>query len=131
MTVTAFWYAKGFISVFDKEADWEADAIKIALTTSSYTPNQDTHDYFDDVTNEVEGDGYVAGGATLANASIDNTLNVIKLDGDDTAWADSTITARRAVIYDSTPGSAATNPLLFWLDFGQDESSSSGTFTIR
>jgi hypothetical protein len=93
-------------------------------------PNQDTHDYFNDVTNEVTGTGYTAGGATLGTPTIGNTLNVIKLDGDDTVWAASTITARIAVVYDSTPGTAATNPLLFWVDFGADVSSVSGSFTI-
>jgi len=131
MAVTAFWYAKAFLSMLDKEIDWEADAIKVSLHLVAYTPDQDAHDYFDDATNEHAATGnYVAGGATLANASIANTLNVVKLDGDDTIWANSTITARYAVVYDSTPGSAATNPLLFYVDFGEDESSSSGEFKI-
>lgn len=131
MAVTAWWYAKAFISMLDEEIDWVADAIKVALCTDSYVPNQDTHDYWDDVDNEVSGTGYTAGGATLANASIGNTLNVIKLDGDDVAWTNSDITARIAVICDTTPGSSATNPLILWIDFGGDETSSSGTFTIQ
>ncbi|HUX00956.1 MAG TPA: hypothetical protein VMY35_08240 [Phycisphaerae bacterium] len=130
MAVTAYWYAKGFLAAFNKEVDFAADAIKVALTTSTYTPDQDAHDYFDDVTNEVVGDGYVAGGHALGTPSIANTENVIKLDGDDTVWEASTITARRAVVYDSTPGTAATNPLLTWVDFGADEVSTAGDFTI-
>ena len=130
MAVTHNWYAKGFLSVFNKEVDWAADAIMVALTTSAYTPDQDAHDYFDDVTNEVVGDGYTAGGAALGTPTIANTENVIKLDGTDTVWAASTITARRAVVYDSTPGTAATNPLLTWVDFGADEVSTAGDFTI-
>jgi len=130
MAVTAFWYAKGFLAAFNKETDWAADTIKVALTTSTYTPNQDTHDYFDDVTNEVTGTGYTAGGAALGTPTIASTLNVIKLDGVDTAWTTSTITARRAVVYDSTPGTAGTNPLLLWIDFGEDKVSDAGTFTI-
>ena len=130
MAVTAFWYAKGFLAAFNKEVDFAADAIKVALTTSTYTPDQDAHDYFDDVTNEVVGDGYTAGGAALGTPTIANTENVIKLDGTDTVWAASTITARRAVVYDSTPGTAGTNPLLTWVDFGADEVSTAGDFTI-
>jgi len=34
------------------------------------------------------------------------------------------------VVYDSTPGTAGTNPLLFWVDFGVDEVSTAGDFTI-
>jgi len=131
MAVTAYWYAKGFISAFNKEIDFnEATKIKVMLTTSSYTPNQDTHDYKDDVTNEVSGTGYTAGGAELANGAVTNTLNVVKLDGDDVTWSSSTITARRAVMYYNT-GTASTSPLLLWIDFGQDEVSSNGNFTIQ
>jgi len=132
MAVSAFWYARGFLAAFNKEIDWAADANKVMLTTSTYTPNQDTHDYHNDVTNEVaNGNGYTTGGAALASPTIVNTLNVVKLAAEaTTVWAASTITARRAVVYDTTPGSTSTNPLLFWVDFGADVSSVSGSFTI-
>ena len=76
--------------------------------------------------------GYTTGGATLANASIGYTAgtNVVKLDGDDVSWTSSTITARYAVIVDTTPGSSATNPVLGYVDFGADVASTNGTFTI-
>jgi hypothetical protein len=133
MTVSAYWYGKGFLSVWNKEIDWAADAIYVALCTSTYTPDQDTHDYYNDLTNEVaNGNGYATGGMLLPTPTIGYTAgtNVIKLDGGDCAWTASTITARYAVIYDSTPGSAATNPLIAYIDFGADVSSVSGTFTI-
>lgn len=135
MAVTAFYYAGYFIQVNDKEIDFLADSMKVALTTSSYTPNQDTHDYFDDVTNELTtANGYTAGGDALDNKVNSNTNNVVKFDDtNDTTWTSSGagFTARRAVLYDSTPGTAATNPLMLWIDFGQDETASGGgTFTI-
>lgn len=55
---------------------------------------------------------------------------VIWLDADDVTWASSTITARYAVIYKDT-GVATTSPLIGFVDFGQDESSSNGNFTIQ
>ena len=131
MAVTAYWYAGAFIQAFDKEIDFLADSMKVMLTTSTYTPNQDTHDYKDDVTNEVTGTGYTAGGEALTTPTNTNTLNVVTFDAADTAWASSTITARLAVLYDATPASDATRPLMLWVDFGQNESSSSGTFTIQ
>lgn len=132
MAVTAKLYGKAFSSVFNKEMDWNSDTIKVMLTTSSYTPDQDTHQYKSDVTNEVSGTGYSAGGATAANPTITYTAgtNVCKLDADDVSWAASTITARYAVVYDSTPGSDATRPLLCYVDFGADVVSSAGTFSI-
>jgi len=101
------------------------------LTTNTYTPNQDTHDYKNDVTNEVVGTGYTAGGVALTTKVNSNTLNVVKWDSDDPQWTSSTITARRAVYYDSTPATDATRPLYCWVDFEGDKSRSSGNFTIQ
>lgn len=118
----------------NKEIDLLTDTIKVALCTSAYTPNQDTHDYFNDITNEVSGTGYTAGGATLASKtySVNTGTNVWTFDAADVTWASSTITnARYAIIYDATPGTAATNPLIAYIDFGSDKSSSGGDFVIQ
>lgn len=131
--VTAFWYGNAFISVFNKLIDIDSDAIKCMLTTSTYVPNQDTGDFKDDVTNEVSGTGYTATGTTLTTPSSTYTggTNVWAFDADDAVWASSTITARNAVVYDSTPATDATRPLLSYVDFGGDNSTSSGTFTVQ
>lgn len=126
-------YGKLSASVFNKEIDFDSDTIKVALVTSSYSPSQDNHDYWDDVVaNEASGTGYTAGGATLANKTVtyDAGTNKTTFDADDVSWAASTITARYAVLYDSTPGTNATRPLVAYVDFGSDQSSSSGTFTV-
>src|ERR1044071_7394752 len=117
--------------IMDGSIDLDTDTIKVALVTSSYTPDQDAHDFFDDVTNEVVGTGYTAGGASLANKAVtaDNTDNEGVFDADDTTWSTSTITARGAVIYKST-GTASTSALICYIDFGADKSSSAGNFTI-
>jgi hypothetical protein len=111
--------------------DLDTDTIKVALVTSSYTPNADTHDFFDDVTNEVSGTGYTAGGATLASVTVtvDTTNDRGVFDAADTSWATSTITARGAVIYKST-GTAGTSALIAYIDFVQDASSVNGTFQV-
>jgi hypothetical protein len=127
-------YGQFLSQALNKEIDWDTDTIKVALLTNAYTPNQDTHNYFDDVvTNEVSGaTGYTSGGNTLANKT--NTYNggsnTIVLDADDTTWSSSTITARYAVIYDASPATNATRPLIGYVDFGSDQSSSNGNFTI-
>ena len=117
--------------IMDGSIDLNTDTIKVALVTSSYTPDQDAHDFFDDVTNEVSGTGYTAGGATLANCAVtaDNTDNEGVFDADDVTWSSSTITARGAVIYKST-GTASSSPLICYIDFGEDKVSSAGNFTI-
>ena len=127
-------YGQFLGQALNKEIDWDTDTIKVALLTNSYTPDQDAHNYFDDVaTYEVSGaTGYTAGGATLANKTNTYTgaSNVIVLDADDVTWSTSTITARYAVIYDASPSTNATKPLIGYVDFGSDQSSSNGNFTI-
>lgn len=118
--------------IMDGSIDLDTDTIKVALVTSSYTPNQDTHDFFDDVTNEVVGTGYTAGGATLASkvVSVDTTDNEGVFDAADVTWSTSTITARGAVIYKST-GTAGTSALICYLDFSTDQTSTAGDFVIQ
>jgi hypothetical protein len=126
-------YGNFLAKSLNKEIDWDSDTIKVALLTSSYTPNQDTHDYYDDVVaNEVTGTGYTTGGNTLASKTItyDGTNNVIILDAADVTWSSSTITARYAVVYDDSGASNAAKALIGYVDFGSDQSSTNGNFTI-
>ncbi len=133
MPVTAYWYAKAFVNVFTrlKNIDYDTNAVKLMLTTSAYVPNQDTQEDKADVTNEVTGTGYTAGGETLASKTLSNTNNVVTLDAADVTWSNSTITARRAVLYDDSGATDADKAVLLWIDFGQDESSSNGDFTVQ
>jgi hypothetical protein len=133
MSVVSRWYGQAFLSALNKEIDWAADAIWVQLHTSSYVPDQDAHNYQNDLSGEVaNGDGYATGGMLLPSPTIGYTgaTNVIKLDGDDCVWSASSITARYAVIIDKTPGSAATNPLIGYVDFWQDVHSVNGIFTV-
>jgi hypothetical protein len=102
-----------------------------ALTTSTFVPDIDVHDFFNDVTNEVTGTGYTAGGATLASPTLtyDTATDQIRLDAADTTWTTSTLTARIAIGYKST-GTASTSPLIFFVNFGADVSTTAGTFQI-
>lgn len=116
--------------------DLDTSPVYMMLVTSSYTPDQDAHTKRSDVTGEVaNGNGYTTGGSEVANkaVSVDNTTNRGKFTHDAVAWANSTITARGAVYFVrvgadlSTP---ADDPLIGYVDFVTDKSSSSGTFTV-
>lgn len=113
--------------------DLDTDTIKVMLVTSAYTPDQDTHTKRSDITNEVSGTGYTAGGATLANKSVtvDNTDNEGVFDADDVTWSTSTITARGAVLYKSRGGASSADELIAYIDFTTDKTSSGGDFTIQ
>lgn len=132
MAVTAFLYGKFFNELAAKDTDIDGDAIKVMLCTSTYSPNQDTHEFKSDVTNEVTGTGYTATGKTLTTPATSYTAgtNTWAFDADDVTWTTSTITARYAVVYDSTPGSDAARRLIGYVDFGADVSSTAGDFTI-
>lgn len=130
MAVTANWYTNGPKHIAS-DTSWTSDTIKVLLTTSSYTPNQDSHEFKSSVTNEVTGTGYSAGGATLGTKSItvDTASNETRLIAGNVSWTTATFTARIAVIYEDT-GTAGTSALLGWVDFGADVPVSGGTFSI-
>lgn len=112
--------------------DLDTDTIKLMLVTSAYVPNQDTHTKRSDITNEVVGAGYTAGGATLANktVTVNNTTNLAIFDSDDVTIANATITARGAVLYKSRGGVATSDELISYLDFNSDITATGGNFVI-
>lgn len=126
-------YGQFIGKALNKEIDWDTDDIKVMLVGSSYSPNQDTHDYLDDVVgNQVSGTGYTAGGVSLTGKTntYDAATNTIVLDAADVTWPNSTVTARYAVIYNNSGASNATKPLIAYVDFVSDQSSTAGNFTI-
>ena len=111
--------------------DFDTNTFKAMLVTSSYTPNKDTHDKRDDVTNEVSGTGYTAGGVTTACTVTKDTANdKVTLQFAAVSWASSTITARALVIYKSLGGASSADALVAYNDFGSDVSSTAGTFSV-
>lgn len=193
---TTYQYRQALLKALNKEIDWNSDSIYIALVGAGYTPNYDTHDYWDDVVaNEASGTGYTANGQALASCTTTYTpanswgtahatstayalndvvrpsagngylyrakaagtsggsaptwpttiggevsdgtvtwecvgVGVTVLDAADPSWSSSTVTARYAVIYDRTPASDATRPLIACIDQGAAISSTNGTFAV-
>lgn len=132
MAGTWHFYGNGLLNVFKGNIDLDTDTFKIMLTTNAYTPNQDTHDFRDDVTNEVIGTGYTAGGTTLSGVSVtyDAASNEVRISWTDPTWPTATITARTAVIYKSRGGAASADELLAYCTEASDISSSGATFTV-
>lgn len=132
MSGTLTWYGNGLLNLARGNIDLDTDTFKVMLTTSAYTPNQDTHDFRDDVTNEVAGTGYTAGGATLTGVSVtyDAATNQVRVSWTDPTWPTSTITARTAVIYKSRGGAASADELLAYCTNDTDVSSTAATFTL-
>lgn len=132
MAGTWKWYGNGLLNVLNGNIDLNTDTFKIMLTTSTYTPNQDTDDFRSDVTNEVGNSGTYAsgGGAVTVSTSYDSATNEVRVNLTDVSFTSATITARTAVLYKSRGGAATADELVGYCTESGDVSSTAGTFTI-
>ena len=118
------------------------DTFKIALYTSSATgtdfggsgTDMDETVTTYATTNEVGASGsYSAGGGTLTPVDPTTSGTTALVDFADITFTTATITARGALVYNTTPNTtsiAVTNPVAVVLDFGADKTSTAGDFTI-
>ena len=102
-----------------------SDTLKLALYTSSASLGAATTAY--STSNEVSGTGYSACGATLSSVSVSTDGTTAIFDAANVSFTSATITARGALIYNSSNSNSA----ICVLDFGSDKSSSNGTFEIQ
>jgi hypothetical protein len=106
------------------------DTFKLALYTNSASFTAATTAYT--ATNEVGNSGtYAAGGGALTNVNPAASGATAFTDFADLSFTSATITARGALIYNTTPTHTYTNPACVVLDFGSDKASTAGTFTIQ
>jgi len=129
-TVETKWFTKGGKNLVEQEIGWVASSINVALMAAGFVFDQDGPESFSDIqASEAAGQSYVAGGVVIGNRSvvIDAASNETRLLGDPVQWANSSITARGAVMY-VTLGNKA---LLGYCDFGSDRTSENGLFRIE
>lgn len=131
MAVTAKVYASLSATIGNKEINLGSDSIKAMLCTSTYTPNQGTHKYKSDVTNEISGTGYTATGVALTSVTWTGSGNVWSFGSANVSWTTASFTARYLVLYDATPATDATRPLLGYVDFGADTTVTASTFAVN
>ena len=106
------------------------DTFKLALYDNNASFTAATTDYT--ATDEVSASGsYSAGGGTLTNVNPSSSGTTAFTDFDDITFTSATITARGALIYNTTEGagSGTTNTVVV-LDFGSDKTSTAGDFQI-
>lgn len=106
------------------------DALKLALFTGTYVPNQDTDTTYAGIAGEVAaGNGYATGGVALGSVTVvsDTANHRMKLTASNAVWnVTGVVTFRYAVLYDSTVGD-----LVALYDPGANQSSgTSGTLTV-
>lgn len=108
-----------------------SDSFKGMLVTSTYSPNKGTHTKRSDITNEITGTGYTAGGTAVTVAvSLDTTNHRADVTVTGPSWASSTITARALVVYKNRGGASSADNLVCYVDFSSDVSSTGATFQV-
>jgi len=115
------------VQLLNGQHNFSANTFKLALYTSSATINENTTAY--SATNEVASTGnYSAGGNTLSvSVTPTNSGNVAYISFSNTSWANATITANGALIYNANLANAAVCVLAF----GGDKTSTNGTFAVN
>lgn len=103
------------------------------FTSSTHTPNIDTHDFEADLTNVVSGTNLSSSGVALTGCAVtyDAGTNTIKFDANDISVSTVTATGIRNIhLVDKTSGSSATNPLIAYVTLDGDLSPSAGTLAV-
>lgn len=128
----SFIYNSAKLLLLQGAFDFAADEFKVALVTAAYVPDKDAHSHFAQVTGEVSGTNYSAGGRALENITLsgDGQNDRAILDAGDLVWPVASFTARAAVIYQDT-GSAAASPLLAYIDFEEDLEAAGEDFLLK
>jgi len=104
------------------------DVFKLALYNNTASIGADTTSYAAGITGQVPDTGqYAAGGGALVNALVSVNGTTAFVDFDDLSFTGVTLTARGALVYNTSE----TNKSVCVLDFGGDKTATSGTFTIQ
>jgi len=109
----------------------EAETHKVQMVTDTYAPDFNVHDFEDDITNEVSGTGYTAGGNALLTTEWTIATGTLTFDAADAQWTTSTITNAMASIHYFVVGSPTTDQLLGLHDFVTAASTVAGTFDLQ
>src|SRR5579875_1343467 len=102
-----------------------------AILTNGYTPNKGAHQYRSDITGEVSGTGYAAGGIPIAITPTKDPVNHAEvLTAAAVSWPSSNISATGMAIYKHRGGLASADELVGFIDFGGTVTSTGGTFSV-
>ena len=125
-----------------KNRQWNGNALdfdtgstlKVALVTSSYTPDQTNHDFWNDASaNEVSGTNYTAGGIALGTKVVSTTGHVTTFTAASITWTQSGagfVTARYAILYNDT-GTSSTSALVAFADLTVNRGNVTGDLTFQ
>ena len=107
--------------------DLDVDTIKCALVTASYTPDRSNHHAWNDISNEVSGTGYAAGGKIVTLRPVVSYW-YLEVSMDELIWPDSTITNMRGAVFYKSVSDASQSWLICYIDTLTDKSSQNSDF---
>jgi hypothetical protein len=126
-------YGQFLSSLCGGEVNFLADSFKCMLLGDGYIPNQGAHQYKSQVFPEVSGSGYVAGGMAISgvNPTYTQSTKTLNITAGNLVWPTLTVAGiRYAVIFDNTPTTDASKPLVCYVDFQTDQSPSDQAFYV-
>ncbi len=130
-------YATALENILDGAVDLDADSFRMVLLDDTYTPAQNTHNAWSDLSAaEVSGSGYTAGGQSVT-LTLNRTGNEVAVDCGNVSWAASTITAKYAAVVKDGNGDGALDAAdipIFFADLetgGGTVASTNGTFAVN
>ncbi len=112
--------------------DLDTDTFKVMALGAAYSESKTAHTKRSDLTNEVSGTGYSAGGATATiTVTKDNANNRLDVTLGGVSWPSSTITgAQKFAYYKARGGVASADELVAVIDNGSAVSTSNGTLQL-
>ena len=123
-------YTKCAQSVWAAGIDYLSHTIKCALFGTTFVQGQNTHRYFSELTGEISGTGYTAGGVTLTGKTLTPGTGTVVLDCDNPSWANMTATGIQYVVFYRDTGTPSSSPLISYFDLGTTYSPSGQPVTV-
>lgn len=115
------------------KVDCSVDTFKVMALGAAYAENKETHSKRSQLTNEITGTGYIAGGATVSvSVTRDTANNRIDVSLGAASWPNSTLAGvQKFAYYKSRGGAATADELVAVIDNGSPVSTSAGTLTLN
>lgn len=119
MAITVSFYGLTMEKIAEQvgnDVNYLTGTVKLPLVTDTYTPDRDTHDFWNDASGSelASGGGYTTGGETLAGKTItyDSASDQVRWDANDVGWTfTASKTWRYGPMYIDTAGASSTDPL--------------------
>jgi hypothetical protein len=127
--MASFVYNSVLTDLVNGDLDFAVDSFKLLLVGVGYTASKDGHDRRNDVSSEISGTGYTAGG-NATTCTITNDTNKKILTFSSVSWPSATFTAAGGVIFKARGGASSADELIAYLDFSGEVVSTGGTFSV-